>query len=434
MPDKKLTCRLAIIPAIFALTVLVTGTQASAQTEKILHGFSNNGQGEFAYMGLIFDGAGNLYGTTGAGGAYSAGTVFELSPNGSGGWTPKVLHNFGNGSDGQSPWGGSLLMDGSGNLYGTTRYGGTSLCDSLNPVGCGTVFELVHNSDGSYTEKVLHNFGGGTDEDGPNGYHPYGGLAMDSSGNLYGTTLYGGTYGGPEGFGGVVFELSQSDGNWSEQLLWSFGSTGDGSFPQCTPVFDKAGNLYGTTESGNGNSAGGIVFELSPGASGWTENIIFQFDVGDNPATGNAPQAGVVFDTNGNLYGTTGYGGPYFRGDVFELSPSEGGDWTETILHTFGYGDGNTPDSSLILDASGNAYGTTASGGKGGAGIVYELSPGTGGLWTETILHNFQDNGFDGNFPETGLVMDSHGNLYGTTPDGGSGGGGTVFELTPEDN
>jgi uncharacterized repeat protein (TIGR03803 family) len=230
----------------------------------------------------------------------------------------------------------------------------------------------------------------------------------------------------------VVFELvSLGDGNWSEQVLWSFGSTGDGTFPQCTPVFDKAGNLYGTTESGNGSSAGGIVFELSPGASGWTEKIIFQFDVDDNSETGVSPQAGVVFDANGNLYGTTGYGGPNFRGDVFELSPSEGGSWTETILHTFGYGDGNTPFAGVILDAAGNVYGTTASGGKAGAGTVYELSPAAGGLWTETILHDFQDNFFDGYSPETSLVMDSHGNLYGTTQDGGSGNGGTVFEITP---
>jgi uncharacterized repeat protein (TIGR03803 family) len=432
MVSKQPTRKSAAVLAIFAMTALLGGVQqASAQTEKILHGFSNNGLGESPYMGLVFDTAGNLYGTTGAAGAYGAGTVFELSPNGGGGWTQKVLHQFGNGTDGQSPWGGSLLIDTAGNLYGTTRYGGTGLCDSYNPVGCGTVFELVHNSDGSYTEKVLHNFAGGTDEDGPNGYHPYGGLAMDAAGNLYGTALYGGTYGGTAGFGGVVFELTQSDGNWSEQVLWSFGSTGDGSFPLCTPVFDKAGNLYGTTESGNGNSSGGIVFELSPGASAWTEKIIFQFDVSGDSQTGNSPQAGVVFDANGNLYGTTGYGGPYYRGDVFELSPSEGGSWTETLLHTFGYGDGNIPFAGVILDAAGNVYGTTASGGKGGAGTVYELSRGTGGLWNETILHDFQDNFFDGYSPESSLVMDSQGNLYGTTQDGGSGGGGTVFEVMP---
>jgi uncharacterized repeat protein (TIGR03803 family) len=429
MRSKEVSSRLAVVLTAL-IAILVMGPDAAAQTEKILHGFSNNGLGESPYMGLVLDGAGNLYGTTGAAGDYGAGTVFELSPNGSGGWTQKVLHQFGNGTDGQSPWGGNLLIDSSGNLYGTTRYGGTSLCDSYNPVGCGTVFELVHNSDGSYTEKVLHNFGGGTDEDGPNGYHPYGGLTMDAVGNLYGTTLYGGTYGGTAGFGGVVFELSQSGGNWSEELLWSFGSTGDGSFPQCAPVLDKAGNLYGTTESGNVNSAGGIVFELSPGANGWTENIIFQFDVGDNPVTGNSPQAGVVSDANGNLYGTTGYGGPYYRGDVFELSPSEGGSWTETVLHTFGYGDGNTPDSGVILDAAGNVYGTTFMGGKGGAGTVYELSPAAGGLWTETILHDFRTTVSDGNFPETSLVMDSHGNLYGTTTTGGTGNEGTVFEVT----
>jgi uncharacterized repeat protein (TIGR03803 family) len=430
MRSKKL--RLIMLLAALGAIVLPGGAFAAGQTETILLTFSNNGQGGSPHTGLIFDSAGNLYGTTGSGGAYGQGTVFELSPKAGGGWTQKVLHNFGNGSDGQSPWGGSLLMDASGNLYGTTRYGGTSLCDSLNPVGCGTVFELVHNSGGSWTEKVLHNFYGGTDKDGPNGYHPYGGLTMDAAGNLYGTTYYGGTYGGTNGFGGAVFELSPvGGGNWTEQVLWSFGVEGDGTFPQCTPVFDKAGNLYGTTLSGSGSSAGGIVFELSPGASGWTENIIFQFDVGDDPQTGNSPQAGVVFDANGNLYGTTGYGGSHYMGDIFELSPSAGGSWTETILHTFDKGDGNTPDAGVILDAAGNVYGTTFSGGKGGVGIVYELTPAEGGIWTETILHNFQENAVDGNFPQTSLVMDSHGNLYGTTLSGGKGGDGTVFEVTP---
>lgn len=432
MRSKKPTLKLTVVLAIFAMTVLLSGTCAVAQTERVLHAFSNNGLGEFAYTGLTLDAAGNLYGTTGAGGAYGQGTVFELSPKAGGGWTQKILHNFGNGTDGQSPWGGSLFMDSSGNLYGTTRYGGTSLCDSLNPVGCGTVFELVHNGDGTWTEKVIHNFLGGSDEDGPNGYHPYGGLVMDAAGNLYGTTLYGGTYGGTVGFGGVVLELSPTGGgNWSEQVLWSFGLEGDGNFPQCTPVFDKAGNLYGTTESGTGASAGGIVFELSPGVSSWTENIIFQFDVAGNSQTGNSPQAGVVFDANGNLYGTTGYGGPHFMGDVFELSPSAGGTWTESILHTFGKGDGNTPDAGVIVDGSGNLYGTTFMGGKANAGTVYELSPSSGGTWKEKVLHNFQAAGADGTNPLAGLVMDSHGNLYGTTANGGMGGFGTVFEVTP---
>lgn len=431
MRSNKLTFGLTLVLATFSLTALLGGTNAAAQTERILHNFSNNGQGESLYTGLIFDAAGNLYGTTGVGGAYGSGTVFELSPNSSGGWTQKILHNFGNGSDGQSPWGGSLLMDTSGNLYGTTRYGGTSLCDSLNPIGCGTVFELLHNSNGSWTEKVLHNFGGGADEDGPNGYHPYGGLVMDAAGNLYGTTFYGGTYGGALGFGGVVFELSSSgNGNWSEQLLWSFGLEGDGNFPQGTLVFDEAGNLYGTTESGTGSSAGGTVFELSPGAGGWTENIIFQFDVGGDSETGNSPQAGVVFDANGNLYGTTGYGGPYFMGNVFELTPS-GGVWTETVLHTFSKGDGNTPDAGVIVDGAGNLYGTTFMGGKADVGIVYKLSPSSGGTWSEKILHDFQAAGVDGTNPLSGLVMDSHGFLYGTTANGGIGGLGTVFEVRP---
>ncbi len=432
MPSKKRDLTSTMVLAIFAVIVFLPSQPAAAQTERILHAYSNNGQGEFPYMGLLLDAAGNLYGTTGAGGADGLGTVFELSPNGSGGWTQKVLHNFGSGTDGQSPWGGNLLMDSSGNLYGTTRYGGTSMCDSFNPVGCGTVFELVHNADGSWTEEVLHNFDGGSNQEGPNGYHPYGGLVMDAAGNLYGTALYGGALGGSAGFGGVVFELSPSSGgSWTEQVLWNFGAEGDGNFPQCALVFDKAGNLYGTTESGTGSSAGGTVFELSPGVSGWTEKIIFQFDVAGNSQTGNAPQAGVAFDANGNLYGTTGFGGPHFMGDVFELSPSTGGMWTETILHTFGRGDGNSPDAGVIVDGSGNLYGTTYMGGKANVGTVYELSPSSGGTWTEKILHDFQAASGDGANPETGLVMDSHGYLYGTTAGGGMGRFGTVFQVKP---
>jgi uncharacterized repeat protein (TIGR03803 family) len=433
MPIQKSTNTFspASLSTIAFTILLLAASNAVAQSERILHSFANNGFGESPYTGLVLDAAGNLYGTTSSAGAYGQGTVFELSPKTGGGWTQKVLHNFGNGTDGQSPWGGSLLLDASGNLYGTTRYGGNgALCNSLNFVTCGTVFELSPNGDGSWTEKILFNFSGGSNGIATGGYHPSNGLVMDAQGNLYGTTFSGGSY-QTTANGGTVFELSPSSTQeWSEKVLWNFGNGDDGNFPQCTLVFDKAGNLYGTTVTGRGTTAGGMVFELSPGTSGWTESILFGFDVDGDSQTGIGPQAGVVLDAEGNLYGTTAYGGPHFMGDVFELSPSAGGTWTETVLHTFAKGDGNTPDAGVILDSAGNLYGTTFMGGKANAGTVYELSR-SSGTWTEKILHNFQAANGDGTSPLAGLVMDSKGYLYGTTTNGGVGAYGTVFQVKP---
>jgi len=376
----------------------------------------------FPYSALIFDAAGNLYGTTGNGGQYSQGNVFELSPQGGGVWTFKELHSFGDGNDGQSPWGGSLLLDPSGNLYGTTRYGGTALCDPLQPVGCGIVFELSPTAGGDWTYKVLHDFNGngaGTD-----GYHPNGGLIMDSSGNLYGTTLSGGIYASAL-VGGTVFELKPTaKGAWKEQVLHNFsGGLYDGNYPQCTLAFDSAGNLYGTTNLGGvanvllgGN---GTVFQMTHTAGGWSERLILNFNADSSGFSGVAPLAGVIFDKAGNLYGTTEYGGTYLYGNVFELTRSGGNKWTETVLHSFNFNgqDGQEPWDPLILDATGNLYGTTFQGGVAGAGTVFKLTP-TGNSWTETILHNFQDNGIDGDFPEAAVLLDSRGkrlrhNAYG---------------------
>jgi uncharacterized repeat protein (TIGR03803 family) len=430
MPRIKRTLTMTAGLTMFALTVLLAGTPATAQQERILHSFSNNSQGEFPVTDLIIDTAGNLYGTTSSGGGYGQGTVFELSPKAGGGWTQKILHSFGNGNDGQSPWGGRLLMDASGNLYGTTRYGGTGSCNPLNPVSCGTVFELMPNGSGGWREKVLYSFNGGKTVTGTDGYHPAGGLVMDATGNLYGTTFYGGIYETTSN-GGTVFKLTPSaSGAWTEEILHNFGNGGDGNFLQCTLAMDSAGKLYGTTVSG-GSSGGGTVFEMSSASGTWTENIIFTFDAGDNdPASGLSPLAGVAIDASGNLYGTTGYGGSHYMGNVFELTPSAGGVWTETVIHTFGKGDGNTPQAGLILDAAGNVYGTTFMGGKFNVGVVFRLSPAAGG-WTETFLHNFQPNGVDGTNPESTLVMDSHGNLYGSTLYGGAGSDGTVFQIKP---
>ena len=386
-------------------------------TETVLHNFNFNGaDGYNPYAGLTFDAAGNLYGTTVGGGTYNYGTVFELTPQAGGGWTETVLYSFGNGTDGQNPYAG-LIFDKNGNLYGTTVGGGTYTY--------GTVFELTPQAGGGWTEKVLYSFGNGTD-----GHNP-GGLIMDAAGNLYGTTNRGGTYGA-----GTVFELTpQAGGGWTETVLYSFGNGTDGADPLGGLIFDAAGDLYGTTSRG-GTYGGGMVFELTPQAGGgWKEKVLHGFGNGPD---GAGPLAGVIFDATGNLYGTTYEAGAYAQGTVFELTLGltrhVGLDWTETVLHDFSLNgpDGAFPYGSLIFDAAGNLYGTTYEAGASSVGAVFELTPEAGGGWTETVLHNFNFNGADGQNPYAGLTLDAAGNLYGTTVVGGTYNYGTVFELTPQ--
>lgn len=272
----------------------------SGRSEKILHRFAGGLDGAGPVGGLVLDPAGNLYGTTVAGGKWlsgDGGIVFELSPRAGGGWAEKILHNFGNGNDGDQPQAG-LVRDQAGNLYGTTYYGGTG----------GTVFELSPQAGGGWTEKILHTF----NNDGTDGNHPHAGLTLDASGNLYGTTLYGGhgctAYPGC----GVVFELqAQANGTWSEKILHYFDDSGDdGYFPSSGSLtLDGAGNLYGATSAGGGGQSG-IVFELTPQADGtWTESIVHAFNqIGAFP-NGFGPAANISFDEQGNLYGTAGGGG-----------------------------------------------------------------------------------------------------------------------------
>jgi uncharacterized repeat protein (TIGR03803 family) len=238
----------------------------------------------------------------------------------------------------------------------------------------------------------------------------------------------------------------------TEQVLYSFGvGNSDGSKPLAGLVFDKAGNLYGTTYQGGYNGAG-MVFELTPGENGtWTETVVYNFCSATNCADGKFPEAGLVFDTAGNLYGTTYWGGAgtcvYVCGTVFELTPANG-TWTEKVLYSFcsanACTDGGGPQASLIFDSVGNLFGTTGGGGSTaqncgsyGCGIVFELTPGTNGTWTENVLHTF-GTGNDGALPYAGLIFDNAGNLYGTTSQGGRQGCGygcgTVFEMTPGSN
>jgi uncharacterized repeat protein (TIGR03803 family) len=414
-----------VVLAVFAMATLATGTPATAQIESVLHSFNNST---------------NLKG--------------GLEPN------------------------APLVMDSAGNLYGTTPIGGTN-CSSQD--GCGTVFQLAPKAGGGWTETVLHNF----NDNGKDGMNPQAGVILDSAGNLYGTTSGGGIYAH-----GTVFKVSpKPGGGWSEVVLHSFNDNGkDGYDPYSGLVFDKAGNLYGTTSEG-GIYNHGTAFVMSPkvGGSGFTEVVLHNFI--SNKKDGMDPLAGLIFDGAGNLYGTTFYGGVYGYGTVYELSPAGGNKWTETVLYSFpnnidGYSeypltldsagnlygttvgestatygtvfeltlsggawseeilhefcseldcaDGSVPVGAPIFDAAGNLYGVTRSGGPGKnpQGTVFELTS-AGGSWTLTTLHTFGQSKNDGAMPEGGLIMDGSGNLYGTTYQGGFYGAGAVYEITP---
>jgi len=287
--------------------------------------------------------------------------------------------------------------------------------------GYGTVFKLSPGPNGKWVETVLHSF----NLDGQDGIRPYSNLVMDSAGNLYGTTYLGGPNGMPVG-AGTVFEIIPGKNGWTEKVLHSFNFDGpDGFEPYSNLVFDAQGNLYGTTSSG-GTESSGIVFELSPNPDGtWAENIILSFDY----THGGDPQAGVVFDRAGHLYGTTQYGGDFTHGTVFELERQHNGTWKESVLHSFDpeNGDGFNPMAGLVISPSGQLYGTTLYGGSDGSGAVFEVEK-VKGVWQESVIHSFNEDN-DGTSPYGPLALDSAGNLYGTTVVSYAG-AGIVFELS----
>jgi uncharacterized repeat protein (TIGR03803 family) len=382
--------------------------QSGVGTESLVHTF-NGTRGQNGNSALIFDSAGNLYGTTAAGGFYGGGIAYELSPNGTGGWTLTVLHNFGNTkqNDGIAPQSG-LIFDALGNLYGTTYQGGTK--------ASGIVYQLSLAA-GKWSEAVLHNFGATGD-----GVNPVGGVVFDSTGNLYGTTFSGGAYSK-----GTAYKLTPSGaGRWSENVIWNFGNGFDAANPNGGLVTDSAGNFYGTSANG-GFKNYGEVFELLPVRGGWNESDLHDFG---HFQDGLYPLGTLLFDSAGNLYGTTSAGGTRGYGTVFELAS---GSWTETILHNFTSGnDGWQPDAEqLAFDKSGNLFGTTLQGGASNAGIVFELSPAGSGAWTETLMHAFNGGTTDGAAPVAGVVVDSSGNLYGATNGGGTDGFGIVYKIVP---
>jgi uncharacterized repeat protein (TIGR03803 family) len=336
-------------------------------------------------------------------------------------------------------------MDGKGNLYGTTKYGGTGTCATADgPISCGTVFRLSPPSTvgGAWTETILYNFLG----PGGDGAWPQSPLRLDKNGNLYGTTTAGGNgttcaSGNFNAGCGTIFQLSPpalGTGAWTETTLYNFQDNGDGYIPVGHLAMDAKGNLYGVTVL-DGTAGLGVTYRLSPPAqsgSSWTEAVLYNFQgTGD----GSQPQGGLIFDKQGNLFGVTNAGGSANLGTVFRLTPSnQGQSWTENVLHSFlGGSDGANPSASLTLDANGNLYGTTSHGGssskcfQAACGTVFSLTRNAGN-WTEHVLYSFK-GGNDGQYPYAGVTSDKKGNLYGTTSQGGSVGVnfGTIFRLLP---
>ena len=325
--------------------------------------------GAIPYARVIFGPDGSLYGTTGYGGnpqncGDGCGTVFNLKPKPNppttplSQWLEKAIYPFGGGSDGANPYGADLIFDKAGNIYGTTYNGGGGNCSG----GCGAVYKLTP-SNGSWTESLIYSFTQGGD-----GQHPWGGVIFDQSGNLYGTTTYGGAYGS-----GAIYELTPSGSGWTESLLYSFTGGTDGANPYAGLIFDQAGNLYGAAAAaGSGN--GGTAFELTPSNGGWTFTLLYSF-TGASGQFGAGPVANLAFDSAGNLYGTTHGDGAYNHGAVFKLTPGSGS-WAYTSLHDFTGGtDGAYPRCNIVFDKNGNMYGTAAAGGTMDYGVVFEITP-----------------------------------------------------------
>jgi len=372
-----------------------TARPAHTQTETVLYEFQGSPDGAIP-EGSLTSYNGNFYGVTSAGGTGESGTVFELSPNSAGGWNEAVLYSFcslPSCADGSSPtYGAFVIFDGLGNMYGTTWAGGAN--------NYGVVWKLSP-SGANWKETVLYSFQNG------NGVS---GLVMDSSGNLYGCT-YKGTG------ASSVFELSPSEGGWTEQTIENIDKTYAGL------TIDAAGNLFGSTL--------GYVFELSPnGSGGWNQSILYNFEPDENGEF-EIP----TLDSAGNLYGTTESGGHTDQGAVWRLTPvnsgKKKGSWKETILYAFKGGpkDGSFPYSGIAFDTAGDIYGTSLSGGSYERGTVFELAVGTSRGYKEKLLWTF--NITDGASPYSSLILDSSGNLYGTTQFGGTFGDGVVFKVTP---
>lgn len=402
----------ARIVFVFAAVVILSVVSHAAAYKKV-YSFAGGFDGSDPASPLIFDSAGNAYGTTAAGGDSDLGTIFMITPSGE----EQVLYSFEGGGDGSDPHGG-VILDAAGNLYGTAVAGGFGgICAGD---GCGVVFEL-QNSGGNWSLITLYNFTGLDD-----GFGPGSPLIFDSAGNLYGTAPDGGAHSA-----GVVFKLFPMNGGWVLKVIHAFTGGKDGAVGSLGALLlDAAGNLYGTTELGGGPAGTGSVYRLSPNGHGAFKSTVL-YDFQGMPDGANS-YGGLISDAAGNLYGTTYFGGASGMGTVFQLTPGPNGTWQENILYNFQGGtDGSFPTTTLLFDSAFTLYGTTSTGGRPSCdcGTVFSLKL-SRGHWKEKLLHHF-GVGRDGSYPIYGLTFDAAGNLYGTTPVGGANGQGLVFQVAP---
>lgn len=413
--------------------------RAPPTTAKVIYRFKGGADGEYPLAGLLAEN-GQFYGTTANGGTGGGGTVFSVSTSG----TKTTLYNFQSSPDGNGPY-ASVIAGPDGALYGDTVNGGSYTC---NAGGCGAVYELLPSGSG-YTEKVIYTFQGGSD-----GEYPFGGLLLDQSGALYGTTVAGGggaACSNPSYTGGcgTVFKLTPSASGFTETVLYSFQGGNDGAYPVATVFADGSGTLYGTTEYGgastsecsspSGDAGCGTVFKLAPSSSsGYSESILYRFQGGSD---GAVPRSALLAASNGTFFGATSRGGKVGtstnHGVVYELTPSGSG-YSERVAFTFDSHNGAFPydNNGLYADSHGNLYGTTVDG-VGCCGAVFKLTPSGSGFKVK-ILHRFAGAAaHDGKQPYGSVVADVSGTLYGTTRYGGLNKGkhprvgyGTIFQIT----
>lgn len=401
----------------FLSLVLSAGIGALAGTLTTIHDFGTGPDGENPQAGMIFDQAGNLYGTAALGGASGDGIVYSLVPEGGDVWSESLVHRFDDAPDGSVPV-SALVISSSGSLAGTTLEGGAH--------DMGAVFEArpPQNPGNPWKERILYSFGAFPGD----GFHPNAGLLPAHPG-LYGVTRDGGSTGR-----GTVFQLTPPPGGgteWVETILYSFTALPDGAFPSSEVTRDEEGNLYGTTLLGGTNNFG-AVYRLSPQGSVWGESVIFSFSGAD----GSSPFGRLLLDQTGALYGTTTGGGSGQAGTVYKLTPPSqpGGQWTHSVLYNFtGARDGGSPFAGVIFDRKGRLFGTASTGGNGRpnpGGVVFRLDPPAiqGDPWTETVLYAF--GGPDGFRPLCRLVQRDNA-MFGTTSAGGLNGTGTAFILRP---
>jgi len=391
---------------LFLLFFCAVGLQAS--TTEIIYSFAGDEDGEYTDTDVAIDAAGNLYGTSVLGGESGGGTVWQLS-NVGGSWVHTVLYSFTGGRDGGEPYKG-VTLDAAGNLYGTAVTGGSGSCEG----GCGVTYKLT-KSGSTYTQSVIHAFTGGVDGSGPGAR-----VELDKQGNVYGMTPTGGA----NGLGTIYALHPKPNGGWATKVIHTFTGGADGSSGSAGKMDLRGGHLYGAATTGGVHGAG-TVFELTPTQSGeWDFKTLYSFQ---GEPDGVFPYGALLFDGGGNIYGTTYYGGANDVGTVYRLSPTGVGEWNERVLYSFGTGsDGNSSISNLVFDSSGNLYGTTSEGGSG-SGTIFKLARGT---LIESIPHSFQGPP-DGAFPYAGMVSAGDGTFFGATVHGGDDGEGAIYKFTP---